>query len=802
MKYKSSSYSHLNDPRINNMITTVNLKIKDIHILFDDVDTYNMHKKNLNKKSYSISKNIESSPNSTLKSQKIYYHKKNIQSFRNSRKKMRTIPINLKKNVFNLNNSSTPQSLSNTFDVNNFNSYNSKDSSFNSQRNNIINGIPNINTDRILYIKKIKNINNFIEQSNKRKIYYRNNYFSSNRKPTFLTSVTPRNFIHNRFCNKTMNLESNKINNYKNVSNHKFNIKRKIKFNCINYDQNNKKKYFYILKNCLIIQSWWKNIKQKSVLKYFIIMVQKIFRGYIFRKNYKYKYSFKTINKYNNKLHYITKCYYKNALQIIILLQREIRKFLMRVKLYQIYHFNNSSNCNKKTYLDIPYNQYINFPNQKPIYKICYISKIIKNNKSINSNNSLSLIKTKIKSIIKNKNNRRIKIDKDKDDNKIIFINKSLIESSPNLYNKIINEKNINFINNMLTIQTIDSRESQDGTKFDFFRKNSNNAYYFLQNFFKNNIIHKLYLILLKMKYNHINLSNFITDIFNAIIKYNKRKFFERISLSLYYNNEYKSNFKRKENLIKIILRHINIYKKNNFTKNEVIDIIKKYIPEYLDINELNMKNKNALFNFSSESIENNLINAKIFNNNNNLINYIYLFFKYEKNKNFVNYNFIQNRLMKEPLNYRNIFTITRYIDNLDEKISNNKICMKCFCKNNEKKCMLNCNCHSTHNTTNVNGNCNNNFVSKNKIRKSSLKKFSARTNPIKNGKENNDINGINRKGMNKNIYSLDIINKNNINAESDECQESETINASNISEHNLINEIHVNTTSNYFGNY
>ena len=62
MKFKSSSYSHLNDPRINNMITTVNLKIKDIHILFDDVDTYNMHKKNLNKKSYSISKNLHSNP--------------------------------------------------------------------------------------------------------------------------------------------------------------------------------------------------------------------------------------------------------------------------------------------------------------------------------------------------------------------------------------------------------------------------------------------------------------------------------------------------------------------------------------------------------------------------------------------------------------------------------------------------------------------------------------------------------------------------------------------------------------------
>jgi len=798
MKYKSNSYSHLKDPRINNMITTVNLKIKDIHILFDDVDTNNIHNKNQNKKSYSMSKNIESSPNSILNSHKVYYHKKNVESLRNSRKKMRTIPINLKKNVFNLNNSTIPQSLSNTVDVNNYNSYNSKDSSFNSQRNNILNGLPNINTDRILYTKKIKNINNLIEQSNKRKIYYRNNFFSSSRKPTFLTSVTPRNYIYNKFCNKTMNLESNKINNFKNVSNHKFNIKRKIKFNCEKYDENNKKKYFYILKKCLIIQSWWKNIKQKSVLKYFIIMIQKIFRGYIFRKNYKYKYSFKTINKYNNKLHYITKCYYKNALQIIILLQREIRKFLMRVKLYQLYHFNNSSNYNKKTNLDIPYNQYFNFPSQKPLYKICYISKIIKNNKSINSNNSLSFIKKKIKSIVKNKNNRRIKIDKDKNDNKIIFIDKSLIESSPNLYNKIIKEKNINFINNMLTIQTIDSRESQDGTKFDFFKKNGSNAYYFLQNFFKNNIIHKLYLILLKMKYNHINLSNFINAIFNAIIKYNKRKFFEH--LSLYYNNKYKNNFKRKENLINIILRHINIYKKNNFIKNEVIDIIKKYIPEYISINELNLDNKNILYNLPSESMEDNLINAKIFNNNNNnLINYIYLFFKYEKNKNFVNYNFIQNRLMKEPLNYRNIFTITRYIDNLDEKINNNKICMKCFCKNNEKKCKLNCNCHSTHNTSNVNENCYNNFATKNKIRKSSLKKYSTKTNPIKNGKENNDINGIN-----KNIYSLDMKNnnKNNINGESDECQESETINASNISEYNLVNEIHINKTSNYFGNY
>ena len=72
MKWKSSSYNPLKDPRINNIITIINLKIKDIHILLDDIDT--------NKKSYSMSKNykknIDSYPNSTLNSHKIYYTKR------------------------------------------------------------------------------------------------------------------------------------------------------------------------------------------------------------------------------------------------------------------------------------------------------------------------------------------------------------------------------------------------------------------------------------------------------------------------------------------------------------------------------------------------------------------------------------------------------------------------------------------------------------------------------------------------------------------------------------------------------
>lgn len=294
------------------------------------------------------------------------------------------------------------------------------------------------------------------------------------------------------------------------------------------------------------------------------------------------------------------------------------------------------------------------------------------------------------------------------------------------------------------------------------------------------------------MKYNYINLSNFISSIFNSIIKYKKKIFLD--NLSLYYNyNKNELKVKRKENLLNIIIRNILVYIKNNKIKNEVIELIQKNLPQNIDINNINLTDKNLLFNISSELKEENFINTQIFKtNDNNLINYIYLFFKFEKNKNFINYNFIQNRLMKEPLKYRNIFTIIRYIDNLDDIINNKKICMNCFCKKNEKKCMTNCNCHYVHNI--INGKRFNNIIPRSKARKSSLKKYIL-NNIVNNDKENNNIGNI---IINKNMYTLEL--KNDKLGESDECQETESLNKSNnISENNIVNEIHIKKAFNYF---
>ena len=109
---------------------------------------------------------------------------------------------------------------------------------------------------------------------------------------------------------------------------------------------------------------------------------------------------------------------------------------------------------------------------------------------------------------------------------------------------------------------------------------------------------------------------------------------------------------------------------------------------------------------------------------------------------------------------------------------------MKCFCKKNEKKCKLNCNCHIFYNIKNEkcfvnhinNGNC-------------SLAKYN---NNVNNYKENNRIS------INKTIFYL---KKNNR-----ECNKSDIFgdsessdNLSDISEDNQVNEIHIKKASSYF---
>ena len=611
-------------------------------------------------------------------------------------------------------------------------------------------------------------------------IYIRN-IKKSSIKPFILTSGSPKNFTNN---NLDLDLDNPCLDSICSTINKK-NIKtKKIVFN---FNKSKKKEnkitnrnIFLKIKSCVTIQKWWRNLKKISALNYYVILLQKFIRGFLLRKRIKSiiinssnikadtSYIIQKIPKYNNryKFYYISKCYYKNILSSITLLQREIRKYLIKLKIYTYY------NTTRKEY-----NPELSLIIQKPKINICQVTKYTNKSKS----KKISFINKKIKGIINNCK----KIQIDKEDNKIFLNNKSLNDSSNSFINNL--NKYYSFHNNMITIQTIDSKESEDICKFDNFNKNlmskNNKAINSFRNLFKTNIVHKLYLILLKIKYNYINLGNFINAICKSFIKYKKRVFLEYLNL---YNNKNYNDFKRRKSFMNAIMRHINVFKRNNNMKNEVIELIEKNLPDNLNINQINSENQYLILNISI-SQEENLLNTQLFQkNDNNLINYICLFFKHEKHKNNINYNFIYNRLTKEPLKFRNIFTILRYIDSLDEKINNNKICMNCFCKKNEKKCKLNCNCHIIQNI--VNGNCFNNFIPKMKSRKGSLKKFNRYINKCNN-----------------HIFTLEKINKKILfeykseENKSDEFQDNENMNISNFSRDKQINEIHINKAFSYF---
>ena len=815
MQYKTKKKPKGIESDINNMITTVNLKIKDINILLDDISTKN--KDNIKCKSHKSIKiynknKAKLSSFSTINKNKTFFHKRNINTLKNSHKSMRTIPLNLKGSINSTNNTGSLPSFSNTIDIyKNLSNTNTDRIIYSKKRNNRKNCFYNNKNNSLgrnlnKEIYKIKNFHSettkslnrkiYIKKTNNKRILYRN-IRSSNIKPFVLNSSSPKNFINNNlvldnnnfsknnFLNPELdgicsNMNKNNIKTKKiifnfNISDKKYKNKKQKN---INNDKNNNLLH---LKSCLIIQNWWKNIKRISILKYYVIILQKVVRGYLLRKrigsiiinseNFKDNNNIiQKISKNNNicKYYYISKCYYRNILPNITLLQREIKKFLIKLNIHNYYN-----NLRKED------NYILSFLIQKPKINICYITKFI--NKS--NTKRISFINKKIKDILNSQNCKKIQIDKD--DNKIILINKSLNDSSNSFISNIT--RNYNFHNNMITIQTIDSKESQDIFRFDIFNKNvinkNNKTIYFLRNLFKNNIIHKLYLIFLKMKYNYINFGNFINAICKCYIKYKKRIFIEYLNI---YNNKNNNNYKKRKNFMNIILRHINIFKKNNNIKNEVIELIEKNLPENININQISSNNQYMLLNISLKQ-EENLLNSQIFqNNDNNLINYICLFFKYEKNKNNINYNFVYNRLIKEPLKFRNIFTVVRYIDSLDDKINNNKICMKCFCKRNEKKCKLNCNCHYIQNI--VNENYFNNLIPKMKSRKGSLKKYN-----------------INRNEYNEHIFKFEKINKkilfdkNSEENNSDEFQDNENMNTSNFSRDKNINEIRINKAFTYF---
>lgn len=650
MKYKSRTNSFSKTKtNIQNTITTLNFKIKNIHILLDDITTDKASGKNLKLKRYSSLKNNNDyyhkfATMTNIDSNNFIYNKKKFNSKKSKdekEKSVKSIPISFKRfESYKTTETTIPSFLTTTEGF-----YTPNLTGLISERNNIN---KKLSHNKINYNDIRCKIDYIIDDNNK--IYKKKNNNDKNRcsyRRSFDTyNIAPIIFrtkmLKGNFAKKKNILKSKTIN----IINCKENLivkptieKKKIKI-IFNQNKKNNPNSLLNIKYIILIQKWWKRIKKKEI-------------------------SYKIPKENNlNQIYYISKYYYKNNNLSIILIQKYFKKFLSRINFYNLIQFK----ANKK---------YNNNIIQKPEIKACYITKKYSNEASQIVSKNITFGNKITNNIYEKRRNLKYK----------------LINNYNSLsYNVAKSNYNLNYDQNI--VQSFNNSELQDYNNNDIINKlsyeivykkdiNNNikcfdNSYKILHELFIRNIFQKLNSILFQSGYNYKSLLNFINSIYWIFIKFQIEHFFK----NLFYFSTKKFNF------IKNIFRHINIYQRNNFIKNEIIELIEKNFSGKINDEKIDIK----LLKFTSEQ-ENNLINTQVFKDDKNLIHYIYLFFKLEKNKK-VNKNFIENRLIKEPLNYRNIFTIVRYIDNLDEKISTNKICTNCFCKKNEKVCSLNCNCH------------------------------------------------------------------------------------------------------------
>ena len=323
------------------------------------------------------------------------------------------------------------------------------------------------------------------------------------------------------------------------------------------------------------------------------------------------------------------------------------------------------------------------------------------------------------------------------------------IESLPSVYslydnndlcncdNNIMNKNKSN--NNNISIQTLDSKENtfkenlinlnnikRVTTEEDNYKKNpieteNDNNYFYTENdiarfsfsngdlnFLNNSIfrkttkqnnfkgfinkrIIKLTCIKIKKMIYTINFYIFIQILIQRI-----KKYIHKIVLNKILKRKNNTNFYLIiKNHIKIYIEIIKDKNYHNFLQNDIFKLIKNnlYNKYLLEMN----KNK---FLYMTNEQEKNLIETNLFiNADKDLINYYFLYYKIiynlceDKNYN----NLIQFRLIKDPLLNMNVFSITKYMDELYNDIIHDNICKKCFCKKKES-CSINCNCHIKNN--------------------------------------------------------------------------------------------------------
>ena len=292
--------------------------------------------------------------------------------------------------------------------------------------------------------------------------------------------------------------------------------------------------------------------------------------------------------------------------------------------------------------------------------------------------------------------------------------------------------------NNIISIETLESKESKSKFKESLNYKNkrvtteegnyknsliqyeieNDNKYFYTENdiarfSFSNGDVNFLSSSIVRTNTKKFyNLKKIINKFKIKLLSFKMKKMIHQINLFIFMqllSKKIQKNlnkfafykiFKRKNisNFYDVIRKHIETYiaingsDKNdkNIFQNDLMQLIQKNIFNKYLLNT--SKNK---FIFLTDEQERNLIETDLFiNNDKDLINYFFFYYKVQYKLLEDNYyNLIQFRLIKEPLYSFNIFSITKYMEELYYNITHENICKACFCKNDEN-CSLNCNCH------------------------------------------------------------------------------------------------------------
>ena len=295
----------------------------------------------------------------------------------------------------------------------------------------------------------------------------------------------------------------------------------------------------------------------------------------------------------------------------------------------------------------------------------------------------------------------------------------------------------------------------------------------------------------LKMLFQRIN-KNINQFVFKIILnkysdKNDRYKDSENISLS---NDSDKEPIKESF-FFNTLKRHLKINKiDNNFEEdNEINNLLKENIKEYFK----NKREKNYI-PYINKNQEENLINNQLYLfNNDKLVDYLNKCYQKERILFAITPNIIINRLINKPLKNQNLFTITRYMDNLYKDLKTGSICQNCCCKNNEIF-LCRCKCHNNNNINdydnyNINktdilydnknniSNSRNNknlinsfkkIKNKKNLKNQILKRFNESQEDSKSNNSNNNLNDSNDKYYNitKNYTAYNSVKKNPYNNE------------------------------------